>query len=135
MERILTAFTLAEKDRLLWRRLLTGIYRSTGDWRVYMLFPSVILAEGDHFSTPVPVGDGIYSYGSEAVRSDLFTLLPLTGGAIPEYAENPGLFITAGNPPQYSFTGGSVEVKSLALIKVTGTGFRILRERPLRKGI
>ncbi len=134
MDRLATVLTLSEKDRLLWRGILTRYYRKTGDWGSYALFPAIILADGDFFSLGIDIGDGMYGYSGEMARRGWASVLPIEDGSLPQYAASPGLFITAGQARPFPFTPGSVSVRSLALVRISEGSFRILRERPLRKG-
>lgn len=129
---ILTVLTLNESPRLRWRKILREYFRFSGDWTIYALPPCIILAEGNHFDDDIDIGNGIYSFSAEPCWTGRFSILPITGGNIPPFSENPGLF-TSMRKTSHEFPSIEISVDGAMLLEAENEAFRILRFRHLRK--
>ena len=129
----LTVLTLDEKPRLEWRKVLTKVFRDTGDWTVYALPPCIILGDSSLYDKEIPIGRGIYRCSAAPEWTGYASVLPVIEGALPQGARDPGLFLSMSPDAAPGDGDVTVSVRSAALIEADGTSFRIIRQRPLRK--
>ena len=128
VERIVL-MTLAEKDRLIWRKRLTEYFRETGDWSVYLLPPAIMIADLDSIDSFIDAGNGIFHYASSAFWNGKAMVLPLSERTV---SAKSGLYISHENKPvMSSFEGGSVKVDDLMLVETDWVSYRIVKRRPL----
>lgn len=128
------ALVLEEDSRLKYRKILTSLYREKGIYSVYSMEPVIILGNGN-FDNRIEITKLYYSFGPTLSYYNNLTLLKSNDDELNGLGDciNPGLFCSMEKLDE-SFEI-KVKVKALSLYEYTPFSFRVLRTRPLKRGI
>ena len=80
----LTILTLEEGSRLEWQESLTGYFRESGDYTVYLMPPCIMLPEERDIREWFDIGDGIFTLSGPIGRVSSFWCMRIDDSRLPQ---------------------------------------------------